>query len=160
MKKKIQKRKREKIITIKAIRKDRNYKEENEIRKDLERKKKLIDAELSQIDEKLMHEEFDMQVSSNEPVRDLFSPKNIRFKTQITEEQRGALSVLYHAYRRALAIGVNFDGLKNVLDEFIDFGVSLDRKSRNEFVDAHKAQLSEMQRKLEQQLNNPNEMKI
>ena len=81
----------------------------------------------------------------------MFNAKNIKFKTQITEEQRSAVSVLYHAYRLCLKYGIEFDGLKYVLDEFIDFGVSIDRKGRDEYVDAHKSSLFNQQ---QQQLNN------
>ena len=89
--------------------------------------------------EKSLIDDFETQLSGNEPLRELFSGKNVRFKTQLTEEQRGAVSVLYHAWKQCTLRGISFDGLKDVLDEYIDFGVSMDRKSREEFVEAQKS---------------------
>lgn len=91
--------------------------------KELEGQRSIVDR---------MNDEF----SSNESVRELFSGKNIRFKTQITEEQRSAITILYGAYKHITSVGIQFSGLKDLLDEFIDFGVPLDRKSRDEFVKA------------------------
>jgi hypothetical protein len=105
-------------------------------------------------------EEFETQLTSNEPNRELVSGKNIKFKTQITEEQRGAISILLHAYKLCLKYGINFDGLKYVLDEFIDFGASVDRKSRNEFVDAQKAQMLQQQLQNQQHNNQVQNLKM
>lgn len=89
-------------------------------------------------EEKTIIDDFDQQLSSNEPIRELTTGKNIKFKTELSEEQRGSVSILYHAYRVLKLNGVDFDGLKYVLDEYIDFGVSVDRKGRTEFVEAQK----------------------
>jgi hypothetical protein len=89
--------------------------------------------------EKSVIDDFETQLTSNEPIRELFNQKNIKFKTQITEEQRNAVSILYHAYLLCKSYSMHFEGLKFVLDEYIDFGVSIDRQGRSEYVDAHKA---------------------
>jgi hypothetical protein len=111
--------------------------------------------------DKLLIEDFESQLSSNEPIRELLTAKNIKFKTQLTEEQRSAVAVLYHAYRLCCMYGIAFDGLKFVLDEYIDFGVSVDRKGRAEYVDAHKSsQQSQMQNQQMMQQNQMQQMKI
>ena len=98
-------------------------------------------------------DDFEQQISSNEPIRELFTPKNIKFKSQLTEEQRNAVSILYHAYKTLYEKwGIHFEGLKFVLDEYIDFGVSVDRQGRSEYVDAHKSQM------LAQQMQNQSNM--
>jgi hypothetical protein len=104
--------------------------------------------------EKVISDDFDIELSSNEPIRELFTPKNVRFKTQLTEEQRGAVSILYHAYMQAIERGINYSGLKQVLDQYIDFGVSVDRKSREEYVESHKSQM--MNQMMQNQMNKPN----
>lgn len=91
--------------------------------------------------EKTMLDRMGDEFSSQEPIRELFSSKNIRFKTQLTEEQRSAVAILYHAYRLCEKYSIKFDGLKFVLDEYIDFGVSVDRKSRDEFVKSTQQQI-------------------
>lgn len=112
--------------------------------------------------EKLLHDDFETELSSNEPIRELLSSRNVRFKTEVTEEQRSALSILYHAYEQCEKRGIEFEALKSLLDDFVDFGVSLDRKSRQEYVEAHKAQLSAMEAAKQQQgqQHNMENMKI
>lgn len=100
-------------------------------------------------DQKTILDRFSEQISSKEPIRDLFTGSNIKYKTQLTEEQRGALSVLFHSYKLCEKYGIKFDGLKYVLDEYIDFGVSIDRKSRDEFVKSQQAQQQVMQQQKE-----------
>lgn len=102
----------------------------------------------------LIHDDYNFDLSSNEPIRELFTPKNVKFKTQVTEEQRGAISILLSVYFRCKNLGIDFSGLKNVLDEFIDFGVSLDRKSRGEFVESQKSQMQNLANKN----NTPNDL--
>lgn len=130
-----QKRKKKKIKSI--------YKYASQViaQREHDSQREVIDKK-ENMNEKLLHEDFDTELSSNEPVRELFSGKNVRFKTQVTEEQRNALSILYHAYEQCQQRGIQFNGLKSLLDDFVDFGVSLDRKSRTEYVDAHRSQLA------------------
>lgn len=135
----------------------RQFFESETLRKERE-KADLADIP-SEPDDKLLLEEFETQFSSNEPIRELLTAKNIRYKTQLTEEQRSAVAVLYHAYRLCLKYGVEFDGLKFVLDEYIDFGVSIDRKGRLEYVEAHKAQQQQLQQQ-SQGMNQMNNMKM
>jgi hypothetical protein len=90
-------------------------------------------------------EDFDAQLSSNEPIRELFTAKNIKFKTEVTQEQRSSISILYHAYFEGLRRGFNLTALHEVLDQFVDFGVPVERKGRLEYVDAHKAAVQAMQ---------------
>jgi len=91
------------------------------------------------VNEKLLTDDFETQFSTNEPIRELFTPKNIKFKTELSEEQRGAVAILYQTYMQCVNYGIDFSGLKDVLDEYIDFGVSVDRKGRTEYVEAHKS---------------------
>lgn len=133
--------------------------EHREAYEDFIRDKERAEADLldkSSSDEKTLLEEFETQFSSNEPIRELFTGKNVKFKTQLSEEQRSAVSVLYHAYRLCLKYKIEFDGLKYVLDEYIDFGVSIDRKGRMEYVEAHKSQQlqNQMQQQQQSQINN------
>lgn len=95
------------------------------------------------IQEKSLLEDFETQLSSNEPIRELFNSKNVKFKTELTQEQRSAVSILYQTYRKLLLKGFDLPALKFVLDEYIDFGVSIDRKGRSEYVDAHKSYLQQ-----------------
>lgn len=111
---------------------------------------------------KTILDRFNEEYNSNEPIRELLSGRNVRFKTQLTDEQRSAVSILYHAYRVCLKRGIKFDGLKYVLDEYIDFGVSLDRKSREEFVQAHQQQLQNqmMAQQQQQQLSQASKLRM
>ena len=103
-------------------------------------------------------EEFEQSFSSNEPIRELFTAKNIKYKTQLTDEQRAAVSILYDTYKTLLTYGINVISLKNVLDEYIDFGVSVDRKGRAEYVEAHRSYMQQQNAQLNQQMNNPNNL--
>lgn len=128
---------------------------------DLNKQRDILDKQEIGVIDKPISDDFDLELSSNEPNRELFTAKNIRFKTQLTEEQRGAVSILYHAYEQCVLRGINFSGLKHVLDEYIDFGVSVDRKSRSEFVDAQKAQVyNQQQNMLNQNKTNMENMKV
>lgn len=90
--------------------------------------------------ESLLTNDFEESFTSNEPLRDIFSSKNIKFKTELSEEQRSAISILYDTYMEFLSKwNINITSLKNVLDQYVDFGASVGRKSRGEFVQAHQA---------------------
>lgn len=99
-------------------------------------------------------DDFESTLSSNEPVRELFTGKNIRFKTELTDEQRGAISVLYSVYMQCIRIGIEFDSLKDVLDQYIEFGVSVGRKGREEYSDSLKALNTQQTPQQQGQLNN------
>jgi hypothetical protein len=100
-------------------------------------------------------ERFNDEINTSEPIRELLSAKNIKFKSELTEEQRGAISILYDTWMYIESIGIPFITLKNVLDQYIDFGVSVGRKGRSEYVEAHKSNL--MQQQLQQQSNMMNQ---
>lgn len=87
--------------------------------------------------DKSLLDRFTEEVSSSEPIRELVNPRNIKLKTEVTDDQRADISRLYYAYLEFERLGIAFDGLRNVLDEFVTFGVSVGRKGRGEFVDAH-----------------------
>jgi hypothetical protein len=66
-------------------------------------------------------------------LKELFNSKNIKVKTDLTEDQISIVSRLFlmaHITKRPY--------LHTVLNEFITLRVSKDRKSRTEFVEAHK----------------------
>jgi len=133
----------------------------NEIRElleeqQLEEQRKIAEskesAELN--NESLLTDEFETQLSSNEPIRELFTAKNIKYKTELTDEQRSAVAILYDTYKTLLSYGINVLSLKYVLDEYIDFGVSVGRKGRSEYVEAHKSAMQQQN----QQNAIPNQM--
>ena len=111
-------------------------KEQKELEKfdaELNKEKKIFSNDSSLLDD------FDAQLDSDNPSKELFTNKNVRFKTELSDEQRSAVSILYHFYRGLKDRGIEHNNLKYVLDEYIDFGVSLDRKSRTEYVESQKA---------------------
>lgn len=107
-------------------------------------------------DEKSIIDEFETQISANEPVRELWSNKNIKFKTEITEEQRGVISILLDAYQEFKHYNIDLTVLRQVLSEFVDFGVAIDRKGRTEYVEAHKIYNQQNQQSQQQQGNSIN----
>lgn len=79
-------------------------------------------------------DKFNEQTSTQESIKELFSDKNIKLKTQVTTEQRIIISQLYDAYKEFLRLGIDVKALRNFLEQFIIFGVPMERKSREEFV--------------------------
>lgn len=166
------KKKSKKLKARKVCSKAAKDKENAEIRRELiqfneqaELDKNRQEADVKealQINESTLMDEFETSLSSNEPIRELFTPKNIKFKTQLTEEQRAAVAILYHAYSVMKARGIVLDSLKFVLDEYIDFGVSIDRKGREEYVDAHKAYMQHQNQnpQMNSNIDNMNTMKM
>ena len=140
---------KKKKLTASQIEKQLDKLELDKKRKIIDDKEKFIEDNRNHLaseqqalkSESLLIEDFETQLSSNEPIRELLNAKNIKFKTELTEEQRGAISILYHAYKTCVKYGIDFYALKNVLDEYIDFGVSIDRKGRTEYVEAHRSNL-------------------
>lgn len=78
----------------------------------------------------------------------LIDGKDIRFKTEITDDQRGIIS--------SIETSIEHFGKKNItlfvatkfLLTYIDMGASLDRKSRKEMVDALKAKVDYLEHQL------------
>lgn len=88
--------------------------------------------------EPLLTSDFEENFTTNEPVRELTTGKNIKFKTEVTIEERSMISILYNTYFQFKNIwGIELSSLKGVLNEWVDFGASVERKSRDEFVKAH-----------------------
>lgn len=130
----------------------------NAEQRELNKERKIIDDSESKLindlqNSKTLMDDFDTQLSSNEPERELVTGKNIKFKTELNEEQRCAISILYDSYMEFLERwNIDITALKRVLDEYVDFGASLGRKSRTEFVTARQATAQQ------NQLQNQNNM--
>lgn len=79
-------------------------------------------------------------VNNNESIRELVDVKNIRMKTNVTEEQHKYIVILYGAYRTLLSrYAIDFKGLRMVLDEFIEIAPSIEGNRASQFVTAHQA---------------------
>lgn len=79
-------------------------------------------------------------ISNNESVKELVDVKNIRMKTNVTDEQHKIIVILYGAYKSLLQrYGIDFKGLRVILDEFIEIAPSISGVRAEQFVDAHKA---------------------
>lgn len=89
--------------------------------------------------------------NNNSNPKVLMEGKNIKFKAILTDEQRNAVVILYSAYRQCIKYNIEFDGLKNLLNEYVDFSPSVDGIARKQYVEAH--QLAKVQ---QQQMNNNN----
>jgi hypothetical protein len=101
-------------------------------------------------------ENFNMQLSQNEPIKELVNIQNIKLKTNVTDEQRMALVVLNSYYEYSKKLGLELTVLGQILSEFIVLAPSVDGKRSEQFVDAHKAfvQNQQMQQQNNNQLNN------
>lgn len=87
-------------------------------------------------EDRSMLEKINDAINSGESVREMFSSKNIKMKSDLTEDQISAISRLIPfaiRIKKELGITILFD----CLNEFIELRVSLDRKSRPEYVDIH-----------------------
>lgn len=84
---------------------------------------------------------FNKEMNSNqESVRELFTEKNIKVKSDLDKHQISIIARLM--FQSELT---DLPELKQILDEFITLRVSKDRLSRKEFVDAHRIQQDNMQ---------------
>jgi hypothetical protein len=75
--------------------------------------------------------------SRNEPARDLLSVESIRGRTDISEEERMLLSQLHVLSRRFYEPDIML--LSEFIQDYLEYGPSVERKGRLEFIDALKA---------------------
>lgn len=145
---------KKKTTRNKRIKKNSDYKDDLEYLDEQETadQRRIADA-VEKFRQPNILEDFETELSSNEPIKELFTGKNIKFKAQLSEEQRNAVIILYTTYYTLLNdYNVDVHSLKDLLSDYVEFSVSLDRKGRSEYVDAHKSLMQQQQ----QAMMNPN----
>lgn len=61
-------------------------------------------------------------------------------KTNVTDEQHKYIVILYGSYKTLLQrYGIDFKGLRTILDEFIEISPSIDGKRAEQFVQAQQS---------------------
>lgn len=106
--------------------------------------------------------DMERMVNSSEAIRELVDIKNIRMKTKVTDEQHKYIVMLYGAYHSLKnRYGIDFIGLRNILDEFIEIAPSIDGKRSEQYVTAHQAVAQALVNAQQNQnaLRQPSEMK-
>lgn len=101
-------------------------------------------------------------VNNNEPIKELFEIKNIRMKTNVTEEQHHIITILFGSYDTLLnRYHIRFRGLERILNEFIELAPSIDGQRAGQFVEAQQAvaQALANANKGSNNIREPNEMK-
>lgn len=84
--------------------------------------------------------DMERMLNSNEAIRELVDIKNIRMKTKVTDEQHKIIVILYGSYKSLLTrYGIDFKGLRTILDEFIEIAPSIEGKRAEQYVTAHQA---------------------
>lgn len=78
----------------------------------------------------------DTNQNPNDVVKEIFSIKDVKAKTDLSAAQISKISRAYY-----LAKILEMPELKDLLDEFITLRISKDRKSRSEFVEGLKAKI-------------------
>lgn len=84
--------------------------------------------------------DMERMVNNNESIRELVDTKNIRMKTNVTEEQRNIITILFGSYDTLITrYGIRFRGLERILNEFMEISPSIDGLRTEQFVTAHQA---------------------
>lgn len=84
--------------------------------------------------------DMERMLSNNESIKELVDIKNIRMKTNVTDEQHKIIVILYGAYKALLMqFNIDFRGLREILDQFIEIAPSIDGKRAEQYVEAHQA---------------------
>lgn len=85
-------------------------------------------------------EDMERMVNNNESIRELVDIKNIRMKTNVTEEQHKIIVILRSSYLTLkYRYNIEFIGLRDILSEFVELSPSIDGKRAEQFVTAHQA---------------------
>lgn len=133
-------------------------------RKDNERIKsiKLSDDTSQREREKSILDELDKKLEKKEAIVHLFDIENVKFKANITEEQRNIIASLMAAYNYAKLLGVsisemlkqvydfdakiniNIEAFQFIIKEYVEYSPSLEGKRAEQYVDAHKAQIQNL----------------
>jgi hypothetical protein len=88
----------------------------------------------------------DLDISEKQSYDRLIDGQDIRFKTEITDDQRGIVSCIETSIDHFKKKGINLDVANRFVLTFIDMGASIDRKSRKEMVESLVAKKEAMER--------------
>ena len=83
----------------------------------------------------LIEEKQEKSTSDLEVLKELFSPKNVKTKTELNVKQINLINS-----KRMIAKMLKWDRLNECLNDFMLLSISKDRKGRAEFVDGFKAE--------------------
>ena len=89
----------------------------------------------------LMSEQQDIDISEKQSYDRLIDGQDIRYKTEITDEQRSIVSCIETSINHFAKKGIILHVATRFVLSYIDMGASVDRKSRKEVVDALKSKL-------------------
>jgi hypothetical protein len=102
----------------------------------------------------LINDNDDYDVSEKQSYDRLIDGKDIRFKTEITDDQRGIIACIETSIVHFAKKNINLHVATKFVLSYIDMGASLDRKSRKEIVESLKAKHDFMERQQIQQTAN------
>jgi hypothetical protein len=88
----------------------------------------------------------DLDISEKQSYDRLIDGKDIRFKTEINNDQRCIISSIETSIEHFKNKEITLYVAKRFLLTFIDMGASIDRKSRKEIVDALKSKIDAIER--------------
>ena len=83
----------------------------------------------------------DLDIGEKQSYDRLIDGKDIRYKTEINNDQRCIISSIETSIEHFKKKGINLFVADKFLLTFIDMGASIDRKSRKEIVEALKAKI-------------------
>jgi hypothetical protein len=88
----------------------------------------------------------DLDLGDKQSYDRLIDGKDIRFKTELTDDQRGIISSIETSIKHFATKGITLYVADRFLLTFIDMGASVDRKSRKEMVESLVAKKEAMER--------------
>jgi hypothetical protein len=89
----------------------------------------------------LLNDDEQTDFSEKQAYDRLMDGKDIRWKTEVTDEQRCIIPSIETSIKHFEKKGIKLYVAQNFVLSFIDMGASIDRKSRKETVEALKAKL-------------------
>jgi hypothetical protein len=88
----------------------------------------------------------DFDLSEKQSYDRLIDGKDIRYKTEITDDQRGIISSIETSIKHFEDKKINLSVAKKFVLSYIEMGASVERKSRKEMVDSLKAKIDSIER--------------
>lgn len=94
----------------------------------------------------LLNDEENYDLSEKQSYDRLMDGQDIRFKTEITHEQRCVIPSIETSIQHFKEKGITLHVAEKFKNSFIDMGASVERKSRKETVEALKAKIDFMEK--------------
>jgi hypothetical protein len=103
----------------------------------------------------LLNDSNDLNIGEKQSYDRLIDGSDIRFKTEVTMEQRCAIASIESSILHFGNKNINLSVADRFVKSFIDMGASVDRKSRKEIVESLKSKTDFLEKQqIQQQQNN------